>query len=128
MADAGSLSIVRKGGEEHGVSCLERLSYPLWLRSGFAGPVMLDELVLAFQSPYHVPESERSIRWLCPGVILEPHGTKCVRVGITPSLLFLPHSNQFEVTATLRVQGDDGPSARRSLKATGTDYIIVRPG
>jgi len=128
MPDAGFLAIERKEHREHGVSCFELLSYPLWLRNGFEGPVILDELMLTFESPFQAPKVERSIRWPCPGVILESQGTKCVHVGITPSLLFLPHSNLFEVTATLRVQGEDGPSGRRSVKATGTDYIIVRPG
>jgi hypothetical protein len=89
---------------------------------------MLDELVLAFESPYPVTKEERSLRWPCPGVILEPGATKCVRVGITPTLLFRAHSNVFGVTATICIQGQDGPGPRQTFKAVGTDYIVVRRG
>ena len=62
------------------------------------------------------------------GVILEPGATKCVRVGITPTLLFRAHSNVFGVTATICIQGQDGPGPRQTFKAVGTDYIVVRRG
>jgi len=87
---------------------------------------MFDEIHVQFQTPYDVPISAVTISQGCPGQIINPRGTRPIRVDIEPGLLFTLHSNVMEISADVCIQGNRGFETRKQVPIGGTDFVIVK--
>src|SRR5229473_1110943 len=111
------------------VDYLKAVYLSVQIINDFSRPVLLESVALRFQTDWVVQAPDLTVRHDCQGPMIEPGRMEYLNVKVTPSLLYRPYTNVFDVTVVYRRQERARLGAKRTQsKPSGeSSFIIIRP-
>jgi hypothetical protein len=108
---------------QNAVDYLKTQAIPVGIRS--TTRIILEDLLLTFQPSFPIPRDLVAVRYRCSGCEVAANALEYFQIAVTPSLLFLPYTNYFDVAAVYRRPEGRRRSSLYEATSLHASYLVV---